>query len=468
MIMVTNAILFIPLPFRFVMNAETYHMIDTCDPTVACWSDDGETFVVKNTDVFEKQIIPQFFKHSKFSSFVRQLNFYGFRKIKYTDTIRIDPKLEAETANFWRFHHEKFRRGRPDLLIEIKRHGGKESVDKGGSPSGSSPPSNLPPQRVEEVVVVKSEVTALKERIAAMSKSMERLSTMVQQITVNEADSRQRGRQGAKRVKVKVEHEEEENAEMCDASIGISSDMSYTPSALFPSPVPSTPPPTQPSNRQNSVKLEEPEDDFADLFTVLEEDNLECLADDVVINGIDPELMTASVSPSPSIQKFNKEEFRRKENRPDPKLMDELGDALCVLPKDVQVMLVRRLISTISSTDSLKCNVAAASTLSRASIVESDEEQHLATRKPITTVLSPPSSPSTSILQSPLLTSQFDSSEGASSHPLPSTRLARVEVALPLAAATLGALLAQYGASACGGGATKGSNGFLPVIPVHV
>ena len=61
MIMVTNAILFIPLPFRFVMNAETYHMIDTCDPTVACWSDDGETFVVKNTDVFEKQIIPQFF-----------------------------------------------------------------------------------------------------------------------------------------------------------------------------------------------------------------------------------------------------------------------------------------------------------------------------------------------------------------------------------------------------------------------
>jgi hypothetical protein len=46
-------------------------MIDTCDPTVACWSEDGETFVVKDPVKFETNIIPQFFKHSKFSSFVR-------------------------------------------------------------------------------------------------------------------------------------------------------------------------------------------------------------------------------------------------------------------------------------------------------------------------------------------------------------------------------------------------------------
>ena len=46
-------------------------MVDTCDQTVACWSEDGETFIVKDPEKFEKQIIPQFFKHSKFSSFVR-------------------------------------------------------------------------------------------------------------------------------------------------------------------------------------------------------------------------------------------------------------------------------------------------------------------------------------------------------------------------------------------------------------
>jgi heat shock transcription factor 2 len=50
-------------------------MIDTCDAKVASWSEDGETFIVKDTDVFEKAIIPQFFKHSKFSSFVRSTQF---------------------------------------------------------------------------------------------------------------------------------------------------------------------------------------------------------------------------------------------------------------------------------------------------------------------------------------------------------------------------------------------------------
>jgi hypothetical protein len=46
-------------------------MIDTCDASIAGWSDDGETFVVKDPVKFERTIIPQFFKHSKFSSFVR-------------------------------------------------------------------------------------------------------------------------------------------------------------------------------------------------------------------------------------------------------------------------------------------------------------------------------------------------------------------------------------------------------------
>ena len=46
-------------------------MINTCNSDIACWLDDGETFVVKNPEKFEQVIIPQFFKHSKFSSFVR-------------------------------------------------------------------------------------------------------------------------------------------------------------------------------------------------------------------------------------------------------------------------------------------------------------------------------------------------------------------------------------------------------------
>jgi len=99
-------------------------MIDTLDRTnsdVASWSDDGKSFVVKDTDKFEREVIPLYFNHNKLSSFVRQLNFYGFRKMR-SDSIRIKDSTPEE-SKYVRFYHEqdKFQRGRPDLLAEIRK-----------------------------------------------------------------------------------------------------------------------------------------------------------------------------------------------------------------------------------------------------------------------------------------------------------------------------------------------------------
>lgn len=56
---------------------KTYDIVD--DPTIdriVSWSCTGSSFVVWDTHAFAMDLIPRFFKHNNFCSFVRQLNSY--------------------------------------------------------------------------------------------------------------------------------------------------------------------------------------------------------------------------------------------------------------------------------------------------------------------------------------------------------------------------------------------------------
>ncbi|CAL1713993.1 unnamed protein product [Somion occarium] len=95
-----------------------YQMIN--DPKSAqfiSWTELGTSFVVSNVGEFSRTILGSHFKHNNFSSFVRQLNMYGFHKINRT------PRAQRTSTDVqtWEFSHHKFLRGRPDLLEEIKR-----------------------------------------------------------------------------------------------------------------------------------------------------------------------------------------------------------------------------------------------------------------------------------------------------------------------------------------------------------
>ncbi|CAA3019558.1 heat stress transcription factor B-3-like [Olea europaea subsp. europaea] len=92
-----------PPPFLL----KTYMLVE--DPTtdeVISWNENGTGFIVRQPAEFARDLLPTLFKHSNFSSFVRQLNTYGFRKV---------------ATSRWEFSNDMFRKGEKDQLCEIRR-----------------------------------------------------------------------------------------------------------------------------------------------------------------------------------------------------------------------------------------------------------------------------------------------------------------------------------------------------------
>lgn len=79
---------------------------------VISWSEDGTIFSINDINNFSNYILPKFFKHNNYQSFVRQLYMYGFSR--NTETI-IEPNIKEY------YCHKYFIRDRDDLLSKIVR-----------------------------------------------------------------------------------------------------------------------------------------------------------------------------------------------------------------------------------------------------------------------------------------------------------------------------------------------------------
>ena len=72
------------------------------------WTRDEDGIIILNIAQFTDEILPKHFKHRNFSSFVRQLNIYGFFKASNDENI---------------YKHELFKKGSKKALYQIHRRG---------------------------------------------------------------------------------------------------------------------------------------------------------------------------------------------------------------------------------------------------------------------------------------------------------------------------------------------------------
>lgn len=115
-----------PLPDTINLNyfpAKLWHLVNNTAIEAIYWDSQGESVVI-DQHLFERQILSPgtinldarvTFKTTNFSSFVRQLNLYGFRKVE------LENKNKDRSRAYHCFYNPNFKRNHPELVASLRR-----------------------------------------------------------------------------------------------------------------------------------------------------------------------------------------------------------------------------------------------------------------------------------------------------------------------------------------------------------
>lgn len=99
------------------------------DPRISsiCW-DASEEVILVHQEPFEAEVLSssngemrEYFKTTDFTSFIRQLNLYGFKRVCQVFNIPTQQlRSNFFTAHLYHFHNLNFKRANPELLVNLK------------------------------------------------------------------------------------------------------------------------------------------------------------------------------------------------------------------------------------------------------------------------------------------------------------------------------------------------------------
>lgn len=140
--------IFLARLYEMVNDAKTDKAIQWTTAVSASPEPGPSAFTILDNMLLEKHWLPKYYKHANFTSFVRQLNQYQFRKL--------EPKR-------WTFGHTSFVKQRPELLVNISRkrkecaRSSKQKSSKKMAIGVASSGADARPQKLEAFVKQLSE-----------------------------------------------------------------------------------------------------------------------------------------------------------------------------------------------------------------------------------------------------------------------------------------------------------------------